>query len=72
MSLSFFISVGEYAERGQNTRIRFRVGLLCEYVNLEYVRVHVSYWTNQAECAIRIPVAAPQEYVLSRLPYGVA
>ena len=32
-------------------------------MNLEYVRSHAICRVNQAEYAIRIPVAAPQEYV---------
>ena len=32
-------------------------------MNLEYVRIHGLRRVNQAEYAIRIPMAAPQEYV---------
>jgi len=32
-------------------------------LNFEYVRMHAVYRVNQAEYAIRIPMAAPQEYV---------
>jgi len=35
--------------------------LFCEYINLEYVRIQVIYRANQAEYAIRIPMAAPQQ-----------
>jgi len=37
--------------------------LFCEYIHLEYVRIHVIYRVNQAECGIHILVVAPQEYV---------
>jgi len=33
--------------------------LFCEYIHLEYVRIHVIYKVNQAEYAIRILVVAP-------------
>ena len=58
---------GKYA--GEAKIHVFDSELAC-YVNiyLEYVRVHVSYWTNQADYAIRIPVAAPQEYVNTHSP----
>jgi len=37
--------------------------LFCEYIRLEYVRIHVIYRVNQAESVIHILVVAPQEYV---------
>jgi len=37
--------------------------LLCEYSNLEYVRIYVIYRVTQAEYAICILMAASQEYV---------
>jgi len=36
---------------------------LCEYINLEHVRVPVICMVNQAEYGIHIRVAASQEYV---------
>jgi len=41
----------------------FLFSLFCEYINLEYVRIYVIYRGHQPEYAIRIPMAAPQEYV---------
>jgi len=41
----------------------FMIRLFCEYMNLEYIHVHVIYRVDQAEWVIRIIVAAPQEYV---------
>jgi len=38
-------------------------GLFCEYVHLEYVRIHVICRVDQAEYVVRILVVAPQEYV---------
>ena len=43
--------------------ILFIVSLFCEYSSLESVPVHVINRVNQAECGIRIRVAASQEYV---------
>jgi len=37
--------------------------LFCEYINREYVRIHVIHSVNQAKYAIRIHMAARQEYV---------
>jgi len=37
--------------------------LFCEYIWLEYLRIHVIYRVNQAEYGIHILVVAPQEYV---------
>jgi len=37
--------------------------LFCEYLYLEYARIHVIYRVDQAEYVIHILVAAPQEYV---------
>jgi len=53
----------EYAERGNAYGITFICILLYEYSNLEYVHIHAIYWVDQAEYAIRILVAASQEYV---------
>ena len=53
----------EYAERGKEYGILFIFSLFCEYIHLEYVRIHVIYRVNQAEHVIRIRVFAPQEYV---------
>jgi len=47
----------------QNKKILFLFSLFGEYTNLEYVRIHVIRRVNRAEYAIRIPMAAPQEYV---------
>jgi len=49
----------EYGERRIQCGILFIFSLCCEYINLEYVRIHVIYRVNKAEYAI---VAAPQEY----------
>jgi len=35
--------------------------MYCEYINLEYIRIHVIDSVDQAEYVIRITVAAPQE-----------
>ena len=40
----------EYAELRKKCGILFMFGLLCEYSNLEYVRVYVIYRVTQAEC----------------------
>ena len=54
----------EYAERGKAHGILFRLSPFCEWIDLEYVRIHVTYYRiHQAEYTIRILVAAPQEYV---------
>ena len=53
----------EYAERGQECGILFMCSLFCEYIHLEYGRMHVIYRVNQAEHVIHILVVAPQEYV---------
>jgi len=53
----------EYAEWRINYGSLFILGLLCEYINLGYVRVPVIYRVNQAEYVIHIRVAASQEYV---------
>jgi len=36
----------EYAERGKEYGILFTFSLFCEYVHLEYVRIHVVYRVN--------------------------
>jgi len=53
----------EYAERGNKYGILFIFSLFCEYRTLEYVRIHVIYRVDQAECGIYILVAASHEYV---------
>jgi len=53
----------EYVERGKGYGSLFRCRLFCEYIHLEYVRIHVVYRVNQAEYAVHIRVAASQEYV---------
>jgi len=37
--------------------------LFCEYFHLDFVRIHVIYRANQAECGIHILVVAPRESV---------
>jgi len=44
--------------------------LFYEYVNLEYLCIHVIYRGSQAEYVIRIPLAASQEYVNTYLGYN--
>jgi len=39
----------EYAEQGRQHGILFIFSLVCEYIHLEYVRIHVIYRVNQAE-----------------------
>jgi len=51
----------EYAERGKAYGILFIFSLSCEYIHLEYIRIHVIYRANQAEYAMHILVVAPQE-----------
>jgi len=63
--------VGNTRSEEHNTRILFQFGLVCEYINLGYVRIHVVYRVNQAEYAIRIPAGAPQEYVNAYSPRRV-
>jgi len=53
----------EYAERIKVNGILFMFSPFCEYVHLEYVRIHVVYRVNQAEYVIHILMVAPQEYV---------
>jgi len=53
----------EYAERRTKYGNLFILSLFCEYTNLEYVRIHVICRVDQAEYAIRTPMAAHQEYV---------
>jgi len=53
----------EYAERGLEYGILFIFSLLCEYIHLEYVRIHGIYRVKQAEHVIHILVVAPQEYM---------
>jgi len=37
--------------------------LFCEYIHLEYVRIHGIYRVDQAEYVIHILVVAPHEYM---------
>jgi len=53
----------ECAERGKEYGILFIGSLFCEYIHIEYVRIHAIYRVNQAEYVIHILVVAPQEYV---------
>jgi len=53
----------EYAERGKQYGILFIFSLFCEYIHLEYIRIHAIYRVTQAEYVIHILVVAPQEYV---------
>jgi len=53
----------EYAEQGKEYGILFMFSLFCEYIHLEYVRIHATYRVNQTEYVIHLLVAAPQEYV---------
>jgi len=53
----------ECAARGKEHGILFIFSLFSEYIQLEYVRIHVIYRLNQAEYGIHIRVVAPQEYV---------
>jgi len=53
----------KYVERIIKYGIRFIFSPFCAYMNLEYVRFHVIFRVNQAECVIRLLTAAPQEYV---------
>jgi len=53
----------EYAERGNESSILFLFSLFCEYIHLEYVRIHDMHRDNQVEYVIHILVVAPQEYV---------
>jgi len=52
----------EYAERRIEYGIIFSFSLY-EYTHLEYVHIHVIYRVNKEKYAIRIPTAAPQEYL---------
>jgi len=53
----------EYAERRIKYGILFIFSPFYEYGHLAYEHVPVEYRVQQAEYSIRIPVAAPQEYV---------
>ena len=53
----------EYVEQRATYGILFIFSMFCEETNLEYVSIHVICRVNQAEYAIRIPQAVPQEYV---------
>jgi len=44
-------------------RVRCDVLTICEFIYLDYLCIHAINRANQAEHAIRIPVAAPQEYI---------
>jgi len=50
--------------------ILFIFSLFSEYSLLEYVHVSVKHWRNQAEYAIRIPVARLDENVNTCSPWG--
>jgi len=52
----------EYTERGNEYGILFIFIMFCEYIHLEYVRIHVIYRVDQVEHVIYI-VVAPQEGV---------
>ena len=54
----------EYVERGKEYGILFIMSLFCDYIQLEYVRIHVIYRVHQAEYVIHILLAASQKYVL--------
>ena len=47
----------------ENTGFYSYLACVCEYINLEFVRVAVIYRVNQAENGIHIRVAASQECV---------
>jgi len=53
----------EYAERGTEYGILFIFSLFCEYIHLEYVRIHVIHRVNKPEYVIHMLVVAPQEYM---------
>jgi len=53
----------EYVERGNEYGTLFIFSLFCEYIQLDYVRIHVIYRVHQAEHSIHIVVVASQEYV---------
>ena len=48
---------------GNRRRYSIHISLFCEYIHLEYVRIHVIYRVYQAEHGIHILVVTPQEYV---------
>jgi len=39
------------------------VSLFCEYIHLEYVRIHAIYRVHEAEYGIHVLEVAPEEYV---------
>jgi len=47
----------------KNTVFYSCLSLFCDYIHLEYVRIHVIYRVKQAEYVIHILAGAPQEYV---------
>jgi len=59
----------EYAGERLYYGVLFLFSLNYEYSNLEHVHIHVIYRVDQAEYAIRIPMAAPQEYVNTYAPF---
>jgi len=61
---------GNTRSEGTNTRIPSQA-YFCENSNLEYARIHVIYRVNQAEYAIRIPVAT-REYGFPRRMQSLA
>ena len=58
---SFGSLPGENAEKEKKTRMLFRCMMVCKFINFEYVRIHVISKVNQAEYAVRILAAEPQE-----------
>jgi len=75
--------VGEWCAYMLNTRneeyeygILFMASLFCEYIHLEYIRIHGIYRVNQAEYGIHILVVALQKYVniyaTRRVVWGVS
>ena len=46
-----------------NNEFSSYLACFCEYIHLEYVRIHIIYRVNQAEYVIHTIAVAPQEYV---------
>jgi len=53
----------EYAERGKEYGIRFILSLFCEYIYLEFVRIHIIYRVNSSYS--RGCAAGIREYLLN-------
>jgi len=51
------------AERGKEYGILFIFSLFCEYLHLEYVRIHVIYRVNQVEYVTHALVVTPHKNV---------